>query len=240
LMVRMMTIHIEVTYRLSGTPMQLIAVFCTFLLSYNVSITVPTIIKDVQRPQRFPRVAWISFVLVASVYFVITIVGYLAFGDDISKFDTMVDAFTPKSKSDWTIYSWLINVSTIVLVSTHFLVLFSPTAQLSDTLLKCHDTNRWKSRIVGEVVRCCCRVALVALCVLIALLVPSVDKLVNLLSAVFVVLIALVYPTVYYWRILQLNDMSQSVWKLWLQRCLLVVAAVALIFGTYMAIKDLM
>mmetsp|Transcript_7399 Transcript_7399/g.7290 ORF Transcript_7399/g.7290 Transcript_7399/m.7290 type:complete len:92 (-) Transcript_7399:249-524(-) len=89
--------------------MQLIAVFCTFLLSYNVSITVPTIIKDVQRPQRFPRVAWISFVLVASVYFVITIVGYLAFGHDISKFDTMVDAFTPKSKSDWLIsFNWSI------------------------------------------------------------------------------------------------------------------------------------
>ncbi|KAF4743831.1 hypothetical protein FOZ63_012371, partial [Perkinsus olseni] len=228
----------EVTYTLSGSPVQLVAVFCTFLLSYNVSITVPTIIKDVYRPQTFPKVAWISFVIVAVVYFAITVAGYLAFGDGLSKYDTMVEAFTPPNRADWTIYSWLINASTVVLVGTHFLVLFSPTAQLSDTLLKLDDKSRWKSPAVGEVVRCTCRVGLVALCALIALLVPSVDKLVNLLSAVFVVLIALVYPTVYYWRVLQLSRVKQAAWKTWLQRSLLVVAAAAMVFGTYLAIRD--
>ncbi|EER01017.1 10 transmembrane domain, possible aa transporter, putative [Perkinsus marinus ATCC 50983] len=228
-----------ITYHLSGGPIQLISVFCTFLLSFNVSITVPTIIKDVRRPQRFRRrVAFISFLLVGVVYLCITTVGYLAFGDSITNYDTMIEAFSPADRDDWTIYSWLINVCAVILVATHFLVIMSPSAQLSDHLLHENLTKKWTNRVLAEVVRCAFRILLVIFCALVALLVPSVDKLVNLLSAVFVVLIALVYPTVYYWRILQLQGVTQNRWLLWLQRVLVGIAFIALVFGTYMAVKD--
>ncbi|KAF4695143.1 hypothetical protein FOZ60_005880 [Perkinsus olseni] len=227
-----------ITYHLSGGPIELISVFCTFLLSFNVSITVPTIMKDVRRPQRFRRVAWISFVFVGVVYLLITTVGYLAFGDAITNYDTMIEAFSPVNRSDWTVYSWLINICAVVIVATHFLVIMSPSAQLSDHLLEENLTKKWTNRVLAEVVRCGLRIGLVILCSLVAFFVPSVDKLVNLLSAVFVVLIALVYPTVYYWRILQLHGVTQSRWIVWVQHVLVAIAFVALVFGTYMAVKD--
>ncbi|KAF4655203.1 hypothetical protein FOL47_009538 [Perkinsus chesapeaki] len=228
----------EITHHLSGGPIQLISVFCTFLLSFNVSITVPTIMKDVRRPQRFSRVVLISFILVGAVYLLVTVIGYLAFGDAITNYDTMIEAFTPADHSEWTVYSWLINICAVILVATHFLVILSPSAQLSDQLLSEHLTNKWSNRVLAEVVRCTGRILLVIFCALIALFVPSVDKLVNLLSAVFVVLIALVYPTVYYWRILQLQNVSQKSWVVWIQRFLVAIAFVSLVFGTYMAVKD--
>ncbi|KAF4655205.1 hypothetical protein FOL47_009540 [Perkinsus chesapeaki] len=228
----------EITYNLSGGPIQLISVFCTFLLSFNVSITVPTIMKDVRRPQRFSRVVLISFILVGAVYLLVTVIGYLAFGDAITNYDTMIEAFTPADHSEWTVYSWLINICAVILVATHFLVILSPSAQLSDQLLSEHLTNKWSNRVLAEVVRCTGRILLVIFCALIALFVPSVDKLVNLLSAVFIVLISLVYPTVFYWKILQIQGLRQKTWIVWIQRVLVAIAFVCLVFGTYNAVKD--
>lgn len=232
----------EHTIAMESDLLEIVSSFCTFLLSYTVSITVPTIIKDMRNPHNFRKVSLIAFALVTILYLIISCFGYWAFGRSLvtnKKISTVVDAISPTSEDNDTLNGYAIatNSTVLVLIATHLFVLFAPTAQALDSIVE--KMMIYKTEWQVTIGRSVSRSLLCMFCTMLAVFVPNAGNLIDLIGAVSVILIAVIFPIVFYWRILALNARSQSAFEYILQWFIVAVGVVAMGFGTYNAVKKL-
>ncbi|KAF4731387.1 hypothetical protein FOZ62_027032 [Perkinsus olseni] len=127
--------------------------FDTFLLSFTVGVTQPMIVAGMNSPTHFPKALALAFTFILVVYVVVSYVGYAAYGRVLDRDDSIILALCPPGVP-LTITGWLLNITLLVLVAVHFVILIMPTAQLVDSVLKVDSFAQrtafsWALRIDG-------------------------------------------------------------------------------------------
>uniref|UniRef100_A0A7S3UKP7 Amino acid transporter transmembrane domain-containing protein n=1 Tax=Oxyrrhis marina TaxID=2969 RepID=A0A7S3UKP7_OXYMA len=221
----------------SGSPLVLVSTFNTFLLSFTVSVTEPTIISAMEKPQDFPKALLMAFTFILCVYAGVSVLGYLAFGDTLLNRDTIVEAIAPPGTS-LSAVAWIINIVMLLLVAVHLLVLFMPTAHFIDSLLRLDDMKRWNNPTRAGIVRILTRSLQLCVCVVLGVGIPSVDRLVGILAAFCIIVLSVVLPMAFYIRLKYLNKEPFNKIELALVIFLLVLSPAFIGTGLYEAVTS--
>ncbi|KAF4738543.1 hypothetical protein FOZ62_031401 [Perkinsus olseni] len=169
-------------------------------------------------PKRYPVALAIAALFCVITYASLMLLGYAAYGDSLLNADTIADAISPP-RSNLSVAGWIINFVILVVVVSHFLVLYTPTALAMDDFL---------SRVA--------RSALVVIQALIAVAIPSVDKLVNLIGALCVIQLCFIIPIACYVKLKRMAGIRIGIIEIVLYLVLLVVALIAMGVGIHGAV----
>lgn len=221
----------------SPSPLDLIATFNMFVLSFTVTVTEPTVIATMDNPRDFPKALALAFGFILLVYTAITILGYLAFGETLLQVDTVVDAIAPPADS-LTVVAWVIYIIMLLLVAVHLLVLFMPTAHFIDSLCRFDDMGRWHTPRRATLARIVTRSLQLGACVALAVAIPSFNRLVNILAAFCIIMLAVVFPILFYLRLHYLNKERVNWIVCAVALLLLLLSPVLIGAGLYVAVTS--
>ncbi|EEQ98627.1 amino acid transporter, putative [Perkinsus marinus ATCC 50983] len=214
-----------------------LSVFATYFFAYGISATTPTVCYNMSKPNDFPKSLVAALGFSTLVYLVVMELGYAAYGQALSKADTIVGAISP-SGQPLNVFGWLINLVVLLVVLSHFLVLFTPTAKQVDAVCSTvGERRRWSTfnyRIGCSVGRTC----LVIFEGFIAIVVPKVDILVGLIGAFCVTQLSVFFPIACYIKIQMNLGSSIPKWKSFFFVLLMVVGLVVMGMGVYGAILN--
>ncbi|KAF4669725.1 hypothetical protein FOZ61_003319 [Perkinsus olseni] len=220
---------------LSTNPLRLLGNFAAFIFSFGFSATTPTITHNMNEPKRYPIALAIAALFCVITYASLMLLGYAAYGDSLLNADTIADAISPP-RSNLSVAGWIINFVILVVVVSHFLVLYTPTALAMDDFL---SRVGWVTKLPDarqRIARLSARSALVVIQALIAVAIPSVDKLVNLIGALCVIQLCFIIPIACYVKLKRMAGIPIGIIEILLYLVLLVVALIAMGVGIHGAV----
>ncbi|KAF4661245.1 hypothetical protein FOL47_006766 [Perkinsus chesapeaki] len=220
---------------MSNDPLDLLSNFATFIFSFGFSATTPTITFSMKEPKRYPVSLAIAAIFCVLVYAVVMLLGYGAYGNSLLQTDTIVQAISPPNER-LSPSGWVINLVVLVVVASHFLVLFTPTALAVDDLLSRARCIKGRSRIWSLAARS----GVVILQALIGIAIPSVDKLVNLIGALCVIQLCFIIPIACYVKLKRMAGIPIGKLEVLWYILLLLLALLAMGIGIYGAIVALL
>lgn len=196
---------------------------CVAVFSFNIANTVPTLVHDMRNPQRFPKVAVIGACSIFVINLSICIAAYLGWGDSLSTKDTIMDflfaSLVPGLAKTAVVFILLMAVP-------HYIVLFIPIANSIEALLPAFRMRLELTRSV-----------LVCVTVLIAVTVPDIKTIINVLGAFTMSFIALILPVAFYITTRRRQGLRLS----WSDKLtcggILLIAAFLLTVGGYTAVS---
>lgn len=211
------------------------SMFATYFFGYGMSSTTPTVCANMTRPMDFPKALFVALVFCTALYMAVMELGYIAYGQALAGADTIAGAISPAGQRLNT-FGWIINVVVLVVVSSHYLVLFTPTAKKVDELcLDISEKKQWSS-FKYKLVSLLGRTGLVILEGCIAIVVPKVDALVSLIGAFCVPHLSIFFPIACYVKMRRSHQLSIPKWELVLFAALIVIGFVVMVLGIYGAI----
>lgn len=169
--------------------------FAAFTLAFAVTCTVPTIIRDLEKRQKAKTVVTLGVLLTMVVYFLLTIAGYLAWGDEIES-GSILDNMDEKS-----FFAKLSQGSLILACACHYAVMLHPTCRAVEDLLNVHEV---------AVKRTVLRSTLVVGTIAVAAFVTNLRIYVGILGAVTFAAIHSFLPPLFYWRLCHLRGVKLS------------------------------
>ncbi|EER11704.1 Vesicular inhibitory amino acid transporter, putative [Perkinsus marinus ATCC 50983] len=198
-------------------PLEFGVSFGNAMLSYHVTNVLATLIRDMKTPSALPKVATISYLCIFVIYGGIAGCGYFGYGNTLVDVP-IIDRIAPPT-GGLDAWGYICVISLICLCFPHYIVLLFPiAASLEYQLLplppfKVDDPEDAKGTI-PTAKRIVVRTFLVAITLVIAIVVPSVQKLIDLLSVFTMTAMAGILPGVFYIRMRVLNEGSfMTVWK---------------------------
>ncbi|KAF4677726.1 hypothetical protein FOL47_010947 [Perkinsus chesapeaki] len=179
-------------------PLSIIGGYTTFSFAYSVTCSTTTVTHDMRYPTHAPKVFLISFISLIFVYGLVTLAGYLGWGQKLLCYDNVLEAM---SRDAWGYVSF---VGIIMLSATHYAVLLHPSCRaieyltgLEEGTSKARKLGRWPTFIITSALRS----LLVVITAVIAITVPNFSLQIDLLSAITYTLIHLIFPPLFYMRL---------------------------------------
>ncbi|KAF4674849.1 hypothetical protein FOL47_008597 [Perkinsus chesapeaki] len=173
------------------------------VLSYQIASATPNLLREMKTPSAFPKVATVSFFIVFAIYVGVGACGYYGYGRDLIEVP-ILDSIAP---ADEPLNAWgyALVISMLALAFPHYLVLLMPIAASLEYVIKV-DINSSSKR--DFIKRALARTFLVAITLVIAITVPSVNNLIDLMSVFTVIAMAAILPALFYVRMKVLNKGS--------------------------------
>lgn len=209
------------------------AAFAIFTFSYSVTCIVPCMRKDMERPQDLSKVLGISHVIVGSLYAILCVAGYMAFGgdsdDDFFKWE--FSFLSDEWKSTPIVFICFFNLINL-LISLPLYV--NPVGQMLE------DTIRRRVNIPEPVTRYATRSTLIILGLCYAAFVPYYPQVSQLQGATTnsIVNIMLPFATVFiviWWKCREKGSFtSKDVMLL----CVVIVTLIALLCVAIAGVRD--
>ena len=170
--------------------------FLEFMNGFTVAPVIPSIILGMKNPDRYPRVAAIGFAIIALTFAIIGFGGYLAFGSEILKYKLITIGMIKQADAIGTkAFGIVCQVCIIVVCLAHFLVMFNPIAQLSDSIIGGIIKGRGMStKLAG-------RGVLVGLMVIPAIYITQFGIVVDLVASTVVLPLQVIMPVLFYAKI---------------------------------------
>ncbi|KAF4697162.1 hypothetical protein FOZ60_011835 [Perkinsus olseni] len=177
--------------------------FGNAVLSYQIANVTPTLIRDMRTPASFPKVVSLGLLIVFMVYVGLGASGYYGYGRSLID-DPIINSIAPAG-STLDAWGYALVVAILVMCFPHYLVMLLPIVasieyafhvDVMDTSLR-----SFTKRIV-------LRTLFVGFTLIVAIAVPSVEKLVDLLGVFTMVIIAMLLPAILYCRMRILNEGS--------------------------------
>ncbi|KAF4728931.1 hypothetical protein FOZ63_013749 [Perkinsus olseni] len=171
---------------------QLGSAMATLMTSFGLTSMLSAVLNGLGDPSKLNKAIIWAFAIIFAVYVSVMAAGYAGYGDGIAQYGDIVSAIsTSTGKLNWAGYS--IVVCILVVCATHFLALFTPVA------LDCERLIPEKAPL-RRLMCCCTRTVLVAVCALLATLVPGVTTLISFLGAILGMPCVMLLPLVFYWK----------------------------------------
>ncbi|KAF4661244.1 hypothetical protein FOL47_006765 [Perkinsus chesapeaki] len=212
--------------------LKFISVFATYFFAYGLSTVTPTVYHGMANPSDFPKALSTAIFFCLCLYTSTLELGYLAYSQSLASADTVLAAISPPNQP-LTIFGWLINIIVIVVVLSHILVLFTPTAKRVDmTWSAISERRRW-STFQLRVCLMASRTLLIILEGCIAIAVPKVDVLVGLIGAFCVTQLSVFFPIACYVKLKRRRKISIPLWETLLFMLLVAVASLVMVMGIY-------
>mmetsp|Transcript_9332 Transcript_9332/g.8502 ORF Transcript_9332/g.8502 Transcript_9332/m.8502 type:complete len:264 (-) Transcript_9332:172-963(-) len=194
----------EIEYDLiSQDPLNWAISFGNAVLSYQIASATPNLLREMKTPSAFPKVASISFFIVFSIYVGVGACGYYGYGRSLVEVP-ILDSITPPDQP-LDAWGYALVVSMLALAFPHYLVLLMPIAASLEEAVKIEIKSSSKRDFIKRAVA---RTILVAITLVIAITVPSVNNLINLMSVFTVIAMAAILPALFYVRMKVLNEGS--------------------------------
>ncbi|KAF4695896.1 hypothetical protein FOZ60_003063 [Perkinsus olseni] len=179
-------------------PLSLMGGYTTFSFAYSVTCSTTTVTHDMRNPTHAPKVFAISFACLIFIYGLVTLAGYLGWGQKLLCYDNVLEAMSKDA------FGYVSFVGIIMLSATHYAVLLHPSCRaieyltgLEDGTVKARKLGRWPTLIITSGLRS----LLVVVTAVIAITVPNFSLQIDLLSAVTYTLIHLIFPPLFYMRL---------------------------------------
>ncbi|KAF4675319.1 hypothetical protein FOL47_007936 [Perkinsus chesapeaki] len=166
--------------------------FASMTLAFAGTCASTTVLHDMKYPQARRRVVYWGLCIIAIVYFLVSLSGYIGWGNSLLKFQNIIDAVTG-SGSGHDVVSYISICSILLLSVTHYAVLLNPSSRILE-----HAFNVKEGQFVKS---CAIRSTLVAFTVIVAIFVPNFQGLIGLLGSVCFSLIHNFYPSIFYIRL---------------------------------------
>ncbi|EER12423.1 10 transmembrane domain, possible aa transporter, putative [Perkinsus marinus ATCC 50983] len=179
-------------------PLSIIGGYTTFSFAYSVTCSTTTVTHDMRHPTHAPKVFAISFAGLISIYGLVTLAGYLGWGQKLLCYDNVLEAMSKDA------FGYVSFIGIIILSATHYAVLLHPSCRAIEYLTglekgttKARRLGRWPTLLITSGLRS----LLVVVTAVIAITVPNFSLQIDLLSAVTYTLIHLIFPPLFYMRL---------------------------------------
>lgn len=209
---------------------QLPRFFATVIFAIEGIGVVMPVSNNMKNPQHFlgcPSVLNVTMTIVVALYAMMGVFGYLAYGEDAKGSITLN---LPMEKPPAQVVQILIAAAVLF---TYGLQLFVPLEIMWNSM-KHLFSHRYS--IVGETVM---RISVVMVTVVIALAVPVLDPVISLVGAIFFSILGISIPavieTISCWE----NHLGTFNWRLWKNSVLLIFSLLALAFGSWTSVEDI-
>ncbi|KAF4697163.1 hypothetical protein FOZ60_011836 [Perkinsus olseni] len=194
----------EVEYDLiSSDPLNWAISFGNAVLSYQIASATPNLLREMKTPAAFPKVASISFFIVFSIYVGVGACGYYGYGRSLIEVP-ILDSIAP-SNLPLDAWGYALVISMLALAFPHYLVLLMPIAASLEAAVKVDVKSSSKRDFLKRAVA---RTILVVITLVIAITVPSVNNLIDLMGVFTVIAMAAILPALFYVRMKVLNQGS--------------------------------
>lgn len=217
--------------KLFSTPEQLPRFFATVIFAIEGIGVVMPVANNMKKPHHFlgcPSVLNVTMSIVVVLYAVMGIFGYLAYGEDA---EASITINLPTQEDLAQVVKILIAAAVLF---TYGLQYFVPLEIMWDSI-KHMFSHRYAA--IGETIM---RVVMVLVTVVVAILVPKLEPFISLVGAIFFSILGISIPavveTVSCWE----SHLGTFNWRLWKNSILIVFSLLALIFGTWISVLDIM
>ncbi|EGI61589.1 Proton-coupled amino acid transporter 4 [Acromyrmex echinatior] len=209
---------------------QLPRFFATVIFAIEGIGVVMPVANNMKYPHHFlgcPSVLNITMTIVVSLYAMMGVFGFLAFGEDVQPSITLS---LPTNEIPAQVVKALIALAVLF---TYGLQLFVPLEIMWNSIK--HLFNH-KFLALGETVM---RICIVMLTVVFALLVPDLDPFISLVGAIFFSILGISIPavveTISCWE----SHLGTFNWRLWKNSVLVTFSLLALAFGSWISVQDI-
>ncbi|XP_018054087.1 PREDICTED: proton-coupled amino acid transporter-like protein pathetic [Atta colombica] len=216
--------------KLFASVEQLPRFFATVIFAIEGIGVVMPVANNMKYPHHFlgcPSVLNITMTIVVSLYAMMGVFGFLAFGEDVQPSITLS---LPTNEIPAQVVKGLIALAVLF---TYGLQLFVPLEIMWNSIK--HLFNH-KFLALGETVM---RICIVMLSVVFALLVPDLDPFISLVGAIFFSILGISIPatveTISCWE----SHLGTFNWRLWKNSVLIIFSLLALIFGSWISVQDI-
>ncbi|EZA61065.1 hypothetical protein DMN91_004723 [Ooceraea biroi] len=204
--------------------------FATVIFAIEGIGVVMPVANNMQKPQHFlgcPSVLNITMSIVVGLYAILGIFGYLAYGEQV------VGSITLNLPTQE-------DLAQVVKILIAAAVLFTYGLQYFVALeIICNSAKHIFSHKYAAVGETAVRVVMVLVTVVVALLVPSLEPFISLVGAIFFSILGISIPaiveTVSCWE----SHLGTFKWRLWKNSLLILFSLLALIFGSWISILDI-
>ncbi|EER15214.1 amino acid transporter, putative [Perkinsus marinus ATCC 50983] len=216
---------------------QLGSAMATLMTSFGLTTMVSAVLNGVGEPSKFSKALIWAFAIIFAVYIGIMAAGYAGYGDGIARYGDIVSAIsTSTGKLNWAGYAIIVCI--LVLCATHFLALFTPVAMDCERLIP-------EDAPMRHLICYAIRTALVALCALLAVVIPGVMTLISILGAILGMPCVMLLPLFFYWKACFVNTAglraiySGRVVHFTGEILIILLSIYTLVFGLYQTIISL-
>jgi hypothetical protein len=186
-------VEYDVWWRRDGNAMvEILASITNITFVLAAASVVPTVASSMKQPERFPTVTYVVFGLAVVIYLVVGISGYLGWGRrflDSNNF-RLLDGLAEGGK----VVKVLMCVALLVIAVSQISVLALVLNQTVDQIVDRVFVNS------GYIGKNCVRILLHLVEVGVVFLLPDVEQLIDLVSAVTTVVMVLIMPVIISWR----------------------------------------
>uniref|UniRef100_A0A0N4ZIT5 Aa_trans domain-containing protein n=1 Tax=Parastrongyloides trichosuri TaxID=131310 RepID=A0A0N4ZIT5_PARTI len=155
--------------------------FGTVMFAYGGHGAFPTIQHDMKKPYHFTRSVLLAFLIIASMYFPVSIMGYMSYGDSLR------ESVIP------SLQNFVIQQAVNMLITLHVIlaltIVFNPLNQEFEDLLSIPHEMGYK-RVVA-------RTVMMIAVVFVAETVPNFGVLLDLVGGSTITLMALIFPLIF-------------------------------------------
>lgn len=223
-------VHSVDSVNMFSTVEQLPRFFATVIFAIEgIGIVMP-IENNMKNPQHFlgcPSVLNITMSIVVGLYAILGVFGYLSYGENTKGSITLN---LPMAEPLGEAVKILIAAAVLF---TYGLQFFVPLEIIWKSI------QPWfshKYEVIGETIM---RIVMVMITVIVALAVPELDPFISLVGAIFFSVLGISIPavveTISCWE----SHLGTFKWRLWKNSLLLLFSLLALIFGTWISILDI-
>ncbi|EER09087.1 vacuolar amino acid transporter, putative [Perkinsus marinus ATCC 50983] len=174
--------------------------FGVCILSFNVTNSVATLVRDMAKPTHFVAVSRWAYGIIFTVYFGIGVCGYFGYGRSLRDHPIM-DSIVPPNEPVSGAWAYITLIAIVMSSVPHYVVLLLPIASSLEYVLNIDvDDN---SRRAG-IKRFLARLACILFTTIIAVSVPNISSLLDILGSFTMVFMVAMMPCIYYMRIQQI------------------------------------
>ncbi|XP_011879551.1 PREDICTED: proton-coupled amino acid transporter 4 [Vollenhovia emeryi] len=217
--------------KLIATPGELPRFFATVIFAIEGIGVVMPVANNMKSPQHFlgcPGVLNVTMTIVVCLYAMMGVCGYLAYGEHARPSITLN---LPTEEIPAQVVKILIAAAVLF---TYGLQLFVPLEIIWNSMKHLFSH---KYAAIGETFM---RICIVMITVIMALLVPDLDPFISLVGAIFFSILGISIPavveTISCWE----GHLGAFKWRLWKNSVLLVFSLLALSFGSWISVQDIM
>ncbi|EEQ98908.1 10 transmembrane domain, possible aa transporter, putative [Perkinsus marinus ATCC 50983] len=235
-----LTSHEEVEHDMFVADVTKLATnFGVSILAYNTTNSTATLVRDMSQPKRFVPVSRVAYVMIYTIYVAIGICGYYGYGRALLE-RPILDLIVPPGDAVSGVWAYITIIAILLTAIPHYVVLLLPIVSSAEYVFHIPvDDNSRPAALRRFLVRLGC----IVFTAIIAVSVPNLSSLLDLVGSVTMVFMVAMMPCIYYVRVRQMNEGSLGVYvrKHKLESFIIVVVLIwcipMIIIGTYGAVQ---
>ncbi|KAF4688387.1 hypothetical protein FOZ60_002854 [Perkinsus olseni] len=235
-----LTTHEEIAHDIFVTDVTRLATnFGVCILAYNTTNSAATLVRDMAKPKHFVRVSRVAYVIIYAIYTAIGVCGYYGYGRKLIE-HPILDSIVPPGLAVSGVWSYITIVAILLTCVPHYVVLLLPIVSSVEYVCRTRVDDDSRSALFR---RFLARVGCIIFTAIIAVAVPNLSSLLDLVGSITMVFMVAMMPCIYYVRVQQMNTGSFLVYVKSHKMESLIIAIILvwcipmIVLGTYGAVQ---